>query len=190
MNILTRQEYENIMKGLAINANIRKCDIDVYHKNNWNGFDNYSGKSTMPSYIDFFFDSKTMVDFFKKFIAGKQFTACYLATAYHEKYKLKHIDNPICEDVFNEFRKMLHSLGLRITTYDAIRMNKQEFLNWCDRFSIGGFCGVSDYTVLIPELKLSVKPHHHMNYLFYTGDKKNLLTDLLKYKNAEVLMEY
>ena len=58
------------------------------------------------------------------------------------------------------------------------QLNKKEILEWCDRISVGAFCGVSQYSIVIPELDLLVIPYHHMNFLLYSNDKAALLTKI------------
>ena len=193
MFVVKKEEYVKILEKLNLSIESQEKCIDVYHKNNWDRFIIHYDevcKNECPSYIDFFFDAKSMVDFLKTFIEKETFQECYIAPLYNDKYKLKVFDDDVCKDVYDEFKKLLNSLGLKINTSCAIHMKKEEFLNWCDRFSIGGFCGVSEYSVIIPELNLFILPHHHMNYLIYTGNKKSILLRLLTIKTDECLIDY
>ena len=92
-------------------------------------------------------------------------------------------------DIYDEFKKLLHSLGLRVNTNNAIQMSKEELLGWSDRLSIGGFCGVSEYTIVIPEQNLLIMPHHHMNYLIYTNNKTEFLKRIVVENSDEVMIE-
>ena len=84
----------------------------------------------------------------------------------------------MCKDIYDEFKTLLNSLGLKTNTSCAIQMNKSEMLNWCDRICVGAFCGVSQYAIVIPELDLLIIPYHHMNFLLYSNDKDALLTKI------------
>lgn len=135
--------------------------MDVYHRNNWDRFTMHYDeecKNEYPSYIDFFFDAKSMVDFLKTSIENEAFQECYIAPLYNDKYKLKVFDDDVCKDIYDEFKKLLNSLGLKINTSCAIQMNKEELLLWFDKLSVGGFCGISQYSIVIPELDLLIIP--------------------------------
>lgn len=170
---------KEILIGVLKEAGIRDeyltqpCSLDVYHSNNWDRFvmhwDEVT-KNEMPSYIDFFFDGFKMIELLKQIIGEYAFDDCYLSCIFPQKYKLKKSDDAICQDIYSEFQMLMKSLGLKISTNKAIKMKKEEFIDWCDRYSFGGFSGISDYFILIPEKRLIIKAHHHMNYLFYTKD--------------------
>ena len=170
----------------------RENCIDIYHNNNWDRFTihwNETNKNDCPSYIDFFFDSKTMVTFFNDFIERQEFDKCLVAPFYTDRYKLKKINDDVCKDVYDEFKRMLNSLGLKVNTNCALQMNKKELLKWSDRISVGGFCGVSEYVILIPELNYLIYPYHHMNYLIYTKDKCQLLKYIYPIDEEEISVE-
>lgn len=192
MIVIKREEYDEIMKKLNLSIELEDKCIDIYHKNNWDRFTMHydeESKNECPSYIDFFFNAKVMVDFIKAFIEKENFENCYIAPIYNDKYKLKHFDDDVCKDVYDEFKTLLNSLGLKTNTSSAIQMNKNELLNWCDRISIGGFCGVSQYAIVIPELDILIIPHHHMNYLLYSNDKETLLSELKIDGTSELMFQ-
>lgn len=181
MIVVKKEIYKEIVKKMNVSVESQEQCIDVYHKNNWDGFTMHYDeecKNEYPSYIDFFFNAKAMVDFLKNFINKETFEQCYIAPLYNDKYKLKMIDDDVCKDVYDEFKSLLNSLGLRTNTSSAIQMQKEELLQWCDRISIGAFCGVSQYVIAIPEKDLLIIPHHHMNYLIYSNKRKELLTKI------------
>lgn len=181
MIAVKKEIYKEIVKKMNVSIESQEQCIDVYHKNNWDGFTMHYDeecKNECPSYIDFFFNAKAMVDFFKNFINKETFEQCYIAPFYNDKYKLKMINDDVCKDVYDEFKRLLNSLGLRTNTSSAIQMQKEELLQWCDRISIGAFCGVSQYVIAIPEKDLLIIPHHHMNYLIYSNKRKELLTKI------------
>ena len=142
------------------------------------------------SYIDFFFDAKLMVDLFREFIDKEKFEICFIAPLYNDMYKLKLFDDAVCRDIYDEFKKLLNSLGLKVNTSSAVEMTKEEFLNWCDRFSIGGFCGVSKYVLIIPESNILIFPHHHMNYMIYSNNKDFIISELSNRKLDGILIEW
>lgn len=176
-----RVDYEKIIKKLNLSIESTEKCIDVYHKNNWDRFTMHydeENKNECTSYIDFFFNSKAMVDFIRDFIEKENFEKCYIAPVYNDRYKLKSFDDDVCKDVYDEFKTLLNSLGLKTNTSSAILLNKKEILEWCDRISVGAFCGVSQYSIVIPESDLLVIPYHHMNFLIYSNDKAALLTKI------------
>lgn len=192
MLVVQRDEYEKILSGMNLSLTSKEKCIDAYHKNDWDRFTMHcSGdkKNECPSYIDFFFDAKSMVQFIYGFIKEKVFEKSYIAPLYNDRYKLKKDDDDVCMDIYDEFKKLLHSLGLRVNTNSAIQMSKDELLNWCGRLSIGGFCGVSEYAIIIPEQNLLVIPHHHMNYLIYTNNKDELLKWITVEISDEILVD-
>lgn len=130
-----------------------------------------------------------MVQFIYSFIKEEMFEKCYIAPIYNDCYKLKKGDDDICMDIYDEFKRLLHSLGLRVNTNNAIQMNKDELLNWCDRLSVGGFCGVSEYSIIIPEQNLLIVPHHHMNYLIYTNNKAEFLKRIVDEISDEIMID-
>lgn len=175
MEIMEKQKFMEVLKKLGVYDGCleQKCSLDVYHSNNWDHFVMHWDeviKNETPSYIDFFFDGFKMIELLKQIISECDFEDCYFSCIFPKKYKLKKSDDAICQDIYSEFQILMKSLGLRISTNKAIKMKKEEFLKWCDRFSFGGFSGISDYFILIPKIELIIKAHHHMNYLFYTGD--------------------
>ncbi len=193
MNIIDRKDYETLIKSAGISINDRDSVIDIYSSNNWDHFIMHWDsdlRNNAPSYIDFFFDAKHMVDFMTKWLCDKKFFKCYIASMYTERYKLKTFDDDVCRDVYDEFKILLNSLNLKINTTKAIEMDKNELIGWFSRVSIGGFLGVSEYSVLIPELKLLIFPHHHMNYLIYALDKNKLIPELSKITDNNILIEY
>ena len=193
MNAITRNDYEKVIKSLNISMDSEEKCIDVYHKNNWDRFTMHFCEETenkCPSYIDFFFDAKEMVDFLKTFIEKGKFEKCYVASRYNGRYKLKFIDDDVCKDIYDEFKKLLNSLGLKINTCCAIEMDKTEILNWCDRISIGAFSGVSEYVIVIPELEIIINPHHHMNYLIYSNNTEELFTKIAVDISGEIACYY
>lgn len=192
MLVISRVEYEKILSGMDLPLKSKEKCIDVYHKNDWDRFIMYCNgekKNECPSYIDFFFDAKSMVQFIYSFIKEEVFEKCYIAPIYNDRYKLKKGDDDVCMDIYDELKRLLHSVGLRVSTNSAIQMSKDELLNWCDRLSIGGFCGVSEYSIIIPELNLLIMPHHHMNYLIYTNNKKELLKRIVVGNSDEVMID-
>ena len=193
MFTLTRKEYEKLLDGLKLSIEMQEKSIDVYHRNNWDRFTmNYDEetKNENPSYIDFFFDAKSMTTFIKKFLNGESFKECYIASLYNDRYKLKIFNDDVCKDVYFELKKLLNSLGLKVNTSCAIQMSKEELLIWIDRLSVGGFCGVSQYSINIPELEMLIIPYHHMNYLIYSNSKKELLTKINTDDSSDVLIQY
>ena len=163
--------------------------IDVYHKNNWDGFTMHwdeDKKNASTSYIDFFFEAKEMVDFINRFINTESFSECFIAPVYNDRYKIKSKDDDVCKDIYDEFKKLLNSLGLKITTSCAIKMSKEELLGWIDRLSIGGFCGVSEFSIIIPEQNILIYPHHHMNYLIYTREKGKIIQNISKMISSNI----
>ena len=192
MLAIKRIEYEKIVHSMKLPLESRENCIDVYHKNNWDRFTMHydeAKKNECPSYIDFFFDAKSMVRFIDDLIKKEVFERCFIAPLYNERYKLKKDDDDVCMDIYDEFKKLLHSLGLRVNTNNAIQMSKEELLGWSDRLSIGGFCGVSEYTIVIPEQNLLIMPHHHMNYLIYTNNKTEFLKRIVVENSDEVMIE-
>ena len=151
---------------------------------------NENSKYESPSYIDFFFDAKSVVNVLKSFLENESFQNCYIAPIYNDKYKLKVFDDDVCKDVYDELKRLLNSLGLKVNTSCAIKMCKEELLMWFDRLSIGGFCGVSQYSIVIPEIDLLIIPYHHMNYLLYSNSKEELLAKVTVDKLSEVLIQY
>lgn len=193
MIVIEKNEYENILKNEQLSMSSKDNIIDIYHCNNWDHFTMHwdePNKNDTPSYIDFFFDSKSMVCFFKEFLENVDFNNCYISSFYNDKYKLKLFDDDVCKDIYNEFKTLFNSLGLKINTSKAIQMSKIEFIDWCDRFSIGGFCGVSEYSVLIPELNILILPHHHMNYLICSNNKQSLIPKLTSIPMNDLLLDY
>ena len=181
MIVIKREDYEEILKKLNLSIESNEKCIDVYHKNNWDRFTMHydeGNKNECPSYIDFFFNAKIMVDFLKTFIENENFEKCYIAPIYNDRYKLKTFDDDVCKDIYDEFKTLLNSLGLKTNTSCAIQMDKDELLCWCDRISVGAFCGVSQYAIVIPKTDILIIPYHHMNYLMYSNDKDALLTKL------------
>ena len=192
MVIVKRNEYNKIFNKMRISMESRENCIDIYHKNNWDRFTVHwdeANKNDCPSYIEFFFDAKTMVTFFNDFIERQEFDKCLVAAFYTDRYKLKRINDAVCEDVYDELKRLLNSLGLKANTNCALEMSKEELLKWSDRISIGGFCGVSEYVILIPELNYLIFPYHHMNYLIYTNDKRKLLESIYLIKAEEISFE-
>lgn len=192
MLAIKRTEYEKIVHSMKLPLESKEKCIDVYHKNDWDRFTMYcSGekKNECPSYIDFFFDAKSMVQFIYSFIKEKVFEKCYITPIYNDRYKLKKDDDDVCMDIYDEFKRLLHSLGLRVNTNKAIQMSKDELLNWCDRLSVGGFCGVSEYSIMIPEQNLLIMPHLHMNYLIYTNNKAELLKRIVTENSDEIMID-
>lgn len=192
MIVIKREDYEEILKKLSLSIESTEKCIDVYHKNNWDRFTMHydeENKNECPSYIDFFFNAKVMVDFLKTFIEKENFEKCYIAPLYNDRYKLKSFDDDVCKDVYDEFKALLNSLGLKTNTSSAIQMQKNELLKWCDRISIGAFCGVSQYAIVIPELDLLIIPYHHMNFLLYSNDKDTLLTKINVDEIEEVMYQ-
>lgn len=192
MLVIKKNEYEKILHSMKLSWSFKEKCIDVYHRNNWDRFIMHydeEKRNECPSYIDFFFDAKSMVQFINSFIKNETFEKCFIARLYNDHYKLKKDDDDVCMDIYDEFKKLLHSVGLKVNTNSAIQMNKEEILNWSDRLSIGGFCGVSEYSIIIPEQDLLIIPHHHMNYLIYTNDKDGLLKRIAVEKSDEILVE-
>lgn len=193
MFVVKREGYEKILKKLNLSIESKEKCIDVYHKNNWDRFTMHydeENKNECPSYIDFFFNAKAMVDFMKTFIEKENFEKCYIAPLYNDKHKLKFFDDDVCKDIYDEFKTLLNSLGLKTNTSSAIQMQKNELLHWCDRISIGAFCGVSQYAIAIPELDLLIIPYHHMNYLLYSNNKDVLLTKIIVDDTGELKYQY
>ena len=76
MLVIKRRVYEEILKQLNLSIESKEKCIDVYHKNNWDRFTmhyNEKNKNECPSYIDFFFNAKVIVDFLKVFIQKENF---------------------------------------------------------------------------------------------------------------------
>lgn len=193
MKPITRIEYEKVLKSLNVSMNSEEKCIDIYHKNNWDRFTMHfreESENKCPSYVDFFFDAKEMVDFLKAFLKKEKFEKCYVAFRYNEKYKLKFYDDDVCKDIYDEFKKLLNSLGLKINTSCAIEMDKIEILNWCDRISIGAFSGVSEHVIVIPELEIIINPYHHMNYLIYFNNGETLLKKISDDISGEINCYY
>lgn len=181
MVAIQRDEYKKISTNMQISFGLKEQCIDIYHKDNWDRFTMHwdeETKNECPSYIDFFFDAKEMVDFIKVFLSKKNFCECFIAPIFNDKYKLKEFDDDICKDIYDEFKRFLNSLGLKVNTSCAIKMSKDELLRWVDRLSLGGFCGVSEYLITIPEEKILIYPHHHMNYLIYAREKEKIIQDI------------
>lgn len=159
MVVIKREEYEEIISKLNLSIKCEDKCIDIFHKNNWDRFTMHydeESKNDCPSYIDFFFNAKVMVDFLKTFIEKEYFEKCYIAPVYNDRYKLKSFDDDVCKDLYDEFKTLLNSLGLKTNTSCALVLNKQELLGWCDRISVGAFCGVSQYAIIIPESDLLI----------------------------------
>lgn len=193
MLVIKRDEYNNIFNKMNLSIESKEKSIDVYHRNNWDRFTmNYDEetKNETPSYIDFFFNAKSMTTFIKEFWERENFKVCYIAPLYNDKYKLKFFDDDVCKDVYCELKRLLNSLGLKVNTSSAIQMSKEELLIWIDRLSVGGFCGVSQYLINIPELEMLIIPYHHMNYLIYSNSKKELLTKINTDDSSDVLIQY
>ena len=57
-------------------------------------------------------------------------------------------------------------------------MTKEEIINWCDRFSVAGFMGLSEFYLIILEQKIIIEAHHHMNYVIYAKDKEKVLSQI------------
>lgn len=193
MFVVKREEYETLLDRLKLSVEMQEKSIDVYHKNNWDRFAMHydeESKNECPSYIDFFFNAKSIIAVLKSFLENENFQNCYIAPIYNDKYKLKVFDDDVCKDVYDELKRLLNSLGLKVNTSCAIKMCKEELLMWFDRFSIGGFCGVSQYSIVIPEIDLLIIPYHHMNYLLYSNDKDALLTKFNINDMEEVMYQY
>lgn len=193
MEVINKETYKEISKKLNISIESKEKCVDVYHKNNWDRFTMHydeENKNECPSYIDFFFNAKVMVDFLKTFIENEAFEKCYIASLYNDRYKLKYFDDDVCKDIYDEFKTLLNSLGLKTNTSCAIEMKKSEILNWCDRICVGAFCGVSQYAIVIPESDLLIIPYHHMNFFLYSNDKVTLLTKININDIEEVLYQY
>ena len=191
MLVIENIEYKELFKDTKQLMHSKENIIDVYHKNNWDHFHIHCDdekKQYEPSYIDFFFDAKSMVLFITQFLKDTNFEFCYITPIYNDKYKLKLFDDDICKDVYNEFKTMINSLGLKVSTKDTIQMTKHEFIDLCGLFSVGGFCGVSNYSILIPELNIIIVPHHHMNYLIYTDEKEKMIGKLNDTNLQEILI--
>ena len=189
MKVVNRKDYEKVLKSINLSMESNENYIDVYHKNNWDRFTihfNEESKNECPSYIEFFFNAKELVDFLKTFIEREKFEKCYIASLYNEKYKLKLFDDDVCKDVYDEFKRLLNSLGLKTNTSCAIEMNKEELLSFCDIISIGAFSGVLEYIIVIPELEIIINPHHHMNYLIYSNNREALLTKISADVSGEI----
>ena len=185
MKVVNRKDYEKMMKIMNLSMESNENCIDVYHKNNWDRLTihfNEALKDERVSYIKFFFNAKEIIDFMKSFIKNEKFEKCYIASLYNEKYKLKLFEDDVCKDIYDEFKRLLNSLGLKTNTSCAIEMNKEELLSFCDIISIGAFSGVLEYIIVIPELKIVINPHHHMNYLIYSDNREVLLTKI----NADI----
>lgn len=191
MAIIERKDYDELLHSSNICLEDRNRIIDIYHKNNWDQFviewDNENRNET-PSYIDFFFDSKSMVEFLAKWIMDMDFNKSYIAPLYCCKYKLKIIDDDVCKDVYDELKKLFNSMSLKVNTNKAIVMNKDELLKWISRISIGGFTNVSEHAIFIPDKELIIQPHHHMNYLIYTNDTGEIISEIKKYIDGEILI--
>ncbi len=193
MEVINKETYKEISKKLNLYIESNEKCIDVYHKNNWDRFTMHydeESKNECPSYIDFFFNAKSVIGVLKNFLEKENFQNCYIASIYNDKYKLKAFDDDVCKDVYDELKRLLNSLGLKVNTSCAIKLCKEELLMWFDRFSVGGFCGVSQYSIVIPEIDLLIIPHHHMNYLLYSNDKDALLTKFNIDDMEEVMYQY
>ena len=192
MFVIDRKEYDKLLLSSNICLENNNDIIDIYNKNNWDQFvkewDNSSRNET-PSYIDFFFDSKNMVDFLSAWIHDMDFRISYIAPIYNCKYKLKIIDDDVCKDIYDEIKKLFNSLSLRVSTNKVIAMNKDELLNWLSRLSIGGFTNVSEHAIFIPDKKILIQPHHHMNYLIYANNRNEIMSEIKKYIVEDIIVE-
>ena len=174
--LVVKKEYEKNIKKLK-KTFITKEYLDVYHTNNWDRFtaeyDEGENKKHV-SHIDFFNNAFQMTGLLKRFLENEPFSVCYVVPIYNDKYKIKLFEDDISKELYNEFKMLLNSLGLKVTTSRTLQMTKEEILMWIDRFSIGGFCGVLEYAILIPEMNIAVWPHHHMNYLVFAVEKEKI----------------
>ena len=189
MKVVSRKDFEKVLKSINMSMESKENCIEVYHKNNWDRLTihfNEPSKDECISYINFFFDAKEIIDFIKTFIEKEEFEKCYIASLYNEKYKLKLFDDDVRKDIYDEFKRLLNSLGLKTNTSCAIEMNKKDLLSLCDIISIGAFSGVLEYIIVIHDLKIIINPHHHMNYLIYSDDKEKLLSQIKCNVNCNV----
>ena len=190
MFVINRKEYDELLLSSKICLENKNSIIDIYNKNNWDQFVkewDTERRNETPSYIDFFFDAKNMVDFLTSWIHNMDFKVSYIAPVYRCKYKLKIIDNDVCKDVYDEMKKLLNSLSLKVSTNKAIAMNKDELLLWLSRISIGGFTNVSDYVIFIPNKEIVIQPHHHMNYLIYCKNTNEVMSEVKKYTISDII---
>lgn len=158
-----------------------KNAVSIYHKNNWDHLVVHWGEKNenqTPSYIDFFFDAAYMVGFFRRFLDDLDFKYAYLSSIFPKAYKLRTNDDDVSRDVYDEYRRLFKKLGLKINTSKSIMMTKEEIINWCDRFSVAGFMGLSEFYLIIPEQKIIIEAHHHMNYVIYAKDKEKVLSQI------------
>ncbi|MDD6736097.1 MAG: hypothetical protein PUE13_07290 [Clostridiales bacterium] len=43
---------------------------------------------------------------------------------------------------------------------------------------MAGFMGLSEFYLIIPEQKIIIEAHHHMNYVIYAKDKEKVLSQI------------
>ena len=61
MIVIKNEIYKKLLKNMNLSIESQEKCIDIYHKNNWDGFVMYYDeecKNEAPSYVDFFFNAK------------------------------------------------------------------------------------------------------------------------------------
>ncbi len=180
MKIISSSEVQREVKTLCAKENVL---LDIWHKNEWDGCELHDRDS---SYIDFFFNAKEMVEFLVCVLNALAFDTCIFAPC-SCRYRLKTPNDDVSSDIYDEYKRFLHSAGLRVNTNRGILLTKTELLGWADRFSLGGFSDVAEYSVIIPECGTMIVPHHHMNYLI-TTDLPTVIREVYDRRASEKLM--
>lgn len=168
MKKFLRSDFEKIYK---LKDYDRKPEFDIYHVDDWDHrIKDYSNSDerVYASNVDFFFDSKDMTDFLKEFLRFIDFDKCYILSLYHTNNKIAKGNSSVENDIYEEYKIMLNSVGLSVNTFDTVQMTKDEIINWCKYFSVAGFMGISNFSLIIPKADITIIAHHHMNYLIYS----------------------
>ncbi len=158
--------------------------LDVYHLHEWDHsvifWEDDSLRNEHVPMREFYFDMKEMLVFFNGYLQRLSFSQAYIAPLYNGRF----IGHPYDEHyafIVKEITAWLHLHGMRINSAACLSVDRQELLEITAMLSEAGFLGMSRLHVFIPEAKVVIEPHHHMNYLIYTHQKevqKSLLQEV------------
>ena len=192
MEVIEREHYNNILKNSVLSSFELEdmIPLDIYHVNNWDRLiKNWDDdkRNEEPFIADFFFDSKDMIEFIKLLLKEIDISVCYFAPVYSGYKLLKPIDN-MTESIYCQMKQFLNSIGLRSNTTKAIKLNKDELFEIIELWSVVGFSGLAEYSILLPENKLLITAYHHMNYLIYTNEKIDIKPIIKRYSTDSVIL--
>lgn len=179
-----RKDIENMMSQFRfpISGIEDMQAIDVYHIHNWDHtikhWDEDLKRNDNPPLREFYFDLKDMLNLlidylnivpFEKAIVSSLNGGRFIGIPYTKDY----------EHCVNELTKWLHLNSMRINSSAGLLVSKQELMSCIDMISECGFMGMSELYIFIPEARIAIYTHHHMNYVIYTDalDKQKLIIE-------------